>query len=124
MIQDMGAFGFDAEAGAPPDVIGAAAAWLCTAPEAREMNGQWIEGQNLTARPRPAARVGRTLGRQRARRATAWTRSAQPRNRHRVGVAATAPTRSTIWKLALALRGPGVLLSNACSCPRCPIRST
>ena len=34
MIQDMGAFGFDADAGAPPDVIGAAAAWLCTAPEA------------------------------------------------------------------------------------------
>jgi NAD(P)-dependent dehydrogenase (short-subunit alcohol dehydrogenase family) len=49
MIQDMGAFGFDADAGAPADVIGAAAAWLCTAPEAREMNGQWIEGQELTA---------------------------------------------------------------------------
>jgi len=48
MIQDMGAFGFDAEAGAPPDVIGAAAAWLCTAPEALEKNGQWVEGQNLT----------------------------------------------------------------------------
>ena len=28
----------------------AAAAWLCTAPEARELNGQWIEGQELTAR--------------------------------------------------------------------------
>lgn len=49
MIQDMGAFGFDADAGAPADVIGAAAAWLCTAPEARELNGQWIEGQELTA---------------------------------------------------------------------------
>ena len=49
MIQDMGAFGFDADAGAPADVIGAAAAWLCTAPEAREMNGQWIEGQELSA---------------------------------------------------------------------------
>ena len=49
IIQDMGAFGFDAEGGAPPDVIGAAAAWLCTAPEAREKNGQWIEGQELTA---------------------------------------------------------------------------
>jgi NAD(P)-dependent dehydrogenase (short-subunit alcohol dehydrogenase family) len=48
MIQDMGAFGFDANAGAPADVIGAAAAWLCTAPEAKEKNGQWIEGQNLT----------------------------------------------------------------------------
>ncbi len=50
MIQDMGAFGFDADAGAPADVIGAAAAWLCTAPEARDLNGQWIEGQELTAR--------------------------------------------------------------------------
>ena len=49
MIQDMGAFGFDADAGAPADVIGAAAAWLCTAPEAREKNGEWIEGQELTA---------------------------------------------------------------------------
>ena len=48
MVQDMGAFGFDADAGAPADVIGAAAAWLCTAPEAREKNGQWVEGQNLT----------------------------------------------------------------------------
>ena len=54
----MAAFGFDADAGAPPDVIGAAAAWLCTAPEAREQNGQWIEGQELTARPRVAARLG------------------------------------------------------------------
>ena len=49
MIQDMAEFGFDADAGAPPDVIGAVAAWLCTAPEAREKNGQWIEGQDLTA---------------------------------------------------------------------------
>jgi NAD(P)-dependent dehydrogenase (short-subunit alcohol dehydrogenase family) len=49
MIQDMGAFGFDADAGAPADVIGAAAAWLATAPEARELNGQWVEGQELCA---------------------------------------------------------------------------
>ena len=47
---DMAGFGFSTEGGAPPDVIGAAAAWLCTAPEARELNGQWIEGQELTAR--------------------------------------------------------------------------
>ena len=46
----MAAFGFSTDGGAPPDVIGAAAAWLCTAPEARELNGQWIEGQELTAR--------------------------------------------------------------------------
>jgi NAD(P)-dependent dehydrogenase (short-subunit alcohol dehydrogenase family) len=50
IVQDMAAFGFTTEGGAPPDVIGAAAAWLCTAPEARELNGQWIEGQELTAR--------------------------------------------------------------------------
>jgi NAD(P)-dependent dehydrogenase (short-subunit alcohol dehydrogenase family) len=50
IIQDMAGFGFTTEGGAPPDVIGAAAAYLCTAPEARELNGQWIEGQELTAR--------------------------------------------------------------------------
>jgi NAD(P)-dependent dehydrogenase (short-subunit alcohol dehydrogenase family) len=49
MIQDMGAFGFDASTGAPPDVIGAAAAWLATSPDARELNGQWVEGQQLCA---------------------------------------------------------------------------
>jgi NAD(P)-dependent dehydrogenase (short-subunit alcohol dehydrogenase family) len=49
MVQDMGAFGFDASTGASPDVIGAAAAWLVTAPEARELNGQWVEGQELCA---------------------------------------------------------------------------
>jgi NAD(P)-dependent dehydrogenase (short-subunit alcohol dehydrogenase family) len=47
MIQDMGAFGFDASSGAPADVIGAAAAWLVTAPEARALNGAWVEGQDL-----------------------------------------------------------------------------
>ena len=34
---------------APPDVIGAAAAWLVTEPEARALNGTWIEGQELCA---------------------------------------------------------------------------
>ena len=48
MIQDMGAFGFDADAGAPADVIGAAAAWLSTSPDAPALNGQWVEGQQLT----------------------------------------------------------------------------
>jgi len=47
MAQDMGAFGFDASAGAPADVIGAAAAWLVTSPAARALNGEWIEGQEL-----------------------------------------------------------------------------
>ncbi|HEY5173531.1 MAG TPA: SDR family oxidoreductase [Acidimicrobiia bacterium] len=49
MVIDMGAFGFDASAGAPPDVIGAATAWLVTAPEARVLNGTWIEAQDLCA---------------------------------------------------------------------------
>jgi NAD(P)-dependent dehydrogenase (short-subunit alcohol dehydrogenase family) len=49
MAQDMGRFGFDASTGAPPDVIGAVAAWLATAPEARARNGDWIEGQELCA---------------------------------------------------------------------------
>jgi NAD(P)-dependent dehydrogenase (short-subunit alcohol dehydrogenase family) len=44
---DMAEFGFDASAGAPPDVVGAVAAWLVTAPEARERTGQWIEAQVL-----------------------------------------------------------------------------
>ena len=49
MVQDMAAFGFDASTGAPPDVIGAVAAWLATAPEARVHNGSWVEGQPLCA---------------------------------------------------------------------------
>jgi len=45
LAMDMGEFGFDASLGAPAAVIGAVAAWLVTAPEARELNGQWIEAQ-------------------------------------------------------------------------------
>ncbi len=44
---DMAEFGFDASAGAPPDVVGAVAAWLVTAPGARARNGEWIEAQAL-----------------------------------------------------------------------------
>ncbi|MGH9920118.1 MAG: SDR family NAD(P)-dependent oxidoreductase [Nitrososphaerales archaeon] len=44
MLADMGAFGFGAD-GAPPDVVGAVAAWLVTASEGREPNGAWIEAQ-------------------------------------------------------------------------------
>jgi NAD(P)-dependent dehydrogenase (short-subunit alcohol dehydrogenase family) len=44
---DMGAFGFDARAGAPVDVVGAAATWLVTAPEAERRNGGWVEAQEL-----------------------------------------------------------------------------
>jgi NAD(P)-dependent dehydrogenase (short-subunit alcohol dehydrogenase family) len=49
MVIDMAAFGFDASVGAPPDVIGAATAWLVTSPEARDLNGSWIEAQELCA---------------------------------------------------------------------------
>jgi NAD(P)-dependent dehydrogenase (short-subunit alcohol dehydrogenase family) len=44
---DMGAFGFDAAAGAPVDVVGAVAAWLVTAPEAAQPNGRWVEAQDV-----------------------------------------------------------------------------
>lgn len=47
ILIDMAPFGFDGSTGAPPDVIGAAAAWLVTEPEARALNGTWIEGQEL-----------------------------------------------------------------------------
>ena len=44
---DMAAFGFDASLGAPPEVVGAVAAWLVTSPDARARNGQWIEAQEV-----------------------------------------------------------------------------
>lgn len=47
MAQDMGEFGFDASAAAPPDVIGAVVAWLATAPEAERFAGQVVPGQAL-----------------------------------------------------------------------------
>jgi NAD(P)-dependent dehydrogenase (short-subunit alcohol dehydrogenase family) len=47
MIIDMAEFGFDASTGAPPDVIGAAVAWLVNSPEAPSLNGQVIHGQDV-----------------------------------------------------------------------------
>jgi NAD(P)-dependent dehydrogenase (short-subunit alcohol dehydrogenase family) len=47
MAMDMGAFGFDASQGAPPDVVGAVVAWLVTDPEAETMNGVNIEAQDF-----------------------------------------------------------------------------
>ncbi|MBM3672152.1 MAG: SDR family oxidoreductase [Actinobacteria bacterium] len=47
MAMDMAEFGFDASQGAPPDVVGAVAAWLVTDPEAESMNGQNIEAQDF-----------------------------------------------------------------------------
>jgi NAD(P)-dependent dehydrogenase (short-subunit alcohol dehydrogenase family) len=46
MVLDMAEFGFDASTGAPTDVLGAVTAWLVTAPEAKELNGKWIEAQD------------------------------------------------------------------------------
>ena len=50
IAMDMAEFGFDASVGAPPDVVGAVAAWLVTSPEAAERNGQWIEAQEICAK--------------------------------------------------------------------------
>jgi NAD(P)-dependent dehydrogenase (short-subunit alcohol dehydrogenase family) len=47
MAQDMGAFGFDASAGAPPDVIGAVVAWLATDADAARWAGRVVPGQQL-----------------------------------------------------------------------------
>jgi NAD(P)-dependent dehydrogenase (short-subunit alcohol dehydrogenase family) len=47
MAIDMGAFGFDASQGAPPDVVGAVVAWLVTTPEGRALNGTWVEAQDV-----------------------------------------------------------------------------
>jgi NAD(P)-dependent dehydrogenase (short-subunit alcohol dehydrogenase family) len=47
MVQDMGEFGFDASAGAPPAVIGAVVAWLATDPSATEWSGAVVPAQQL-----------------------------------------------------------------------------
>ena len=47
LLQDMAGFGFDAEAWAPPEVIGEVVLWLATKPEADQFNGQCIEGQDF-----------------------------------------------------------------------------
>ncbi|HZR12038.1 MAG TPA: SDR family oxidoreductase [Acidimicrobiia bacterium] len=48
MAIDMGEYGFDASAAAPPDAVGAAVAWLATAPEAAALDGQTVRAQELT----------------------------------------------------------------------------
>ena len=47
MAADMGDFGFDASAGAPPDVIGAVVSWLATGAHADEWAGQLVPAQQL-----------------------------------------------------------------------------
>jgi len=45
IAQDMGDFGFNANVGAPAEVVGAVLAWLVTTPEGRALSGTWIEAQ-------------------------------------------------------------------------------
>ena len=47
IAEDMARFGFDASAGAPPEVVGAVVAWLVTDPEAAEPNGRTIQAQDV-----------------------------------------------------------------------------
>ena len=47
MEADMGEFGFDASQAAPPDVVGAVAAWLVTTAEGNALSGKWIEAQDV-----------------------------------------------------------------------------
>jgi NAD(P)-dependent dehydrogenase (short-subunit alcohol dehydrogenase family) len=49
IIQDMAEFGFTSAGGSPPDVIGAAAAWLASSPEALKFAGKEVHGQDLCA---------------------------------------------------------------------------
>ncbi len=50
IAQDMARFGYDAAAGAPPDAIGAAVAWLATSERAREWSGKVFPAQDVCAR--------------------------------------------------------------------------
>lgn len=52
MAQDMGRFGWQASAGAPPDVVGAVVAWLVTNPDEAEahfssQDGRCFEAQDV-----------------------------------------------------------------------------
>jgi NAD(P)-dependent dehydrogenase (short-subunit alcohol dehydrogenase family) len=49
IAQDMARFGFDASAGAPPDAIGAAVAWLATGDHAEAYSGRTFPAQEVCA---------------------------------------------------------------------------
>ncbi len=49
MAQDMGAFGFEASAGAPPDVVGAVVAWVVTKADAAEAYVAQVDARNIEA---------------------------------------------------------------------------
>jgi len=50
IAQDMARFGYDAAAGAPPDAIGAAVAWLAQAGRAHDWSGKVFDAQQVCAR--------------------------------------------------------------------------
>jgi NAD(P)-dependent dehydrogenase (short-subunit alcohol dehydrogenase family) len=50
IAQDMARFGYDAAAGAPPDAIGAAVAWLAQGGRAQEWSGKVFDAQQICAR--------------------------------------------------------------------------
>lgn len=50
IAQDMARFGYDAAAGAPPDAIGAAVAWLAQAGRASEWSGKVFDAQQVCER--------------------------------------------------------------------------
>ncbi len=50
IAQDMARFGYDAAAGAPPDAIGAAVAWLARDNRARDWSGSVFDAQQICAR--------------------------------------------------------------------------
>jgi NAD(P)-dependent dehydrogenase (short-subunit alcohol dehydrogenase family) len=47
LLQDMKAFGFNAEDWTPPEVIGEVVNWLATSRDADALNGQCVQGQEL-----------------------------------------------------------------------------
>jgi len=47
ILQDMAEFGFGADFGEPPEVIGEVVHWLATSPEADRYNGRCIQGQEF-----------------------------------------------------------------------------
>ena len=50
IAQDMAQFGYDATAGAPPDAIGAAVAWLAHGNRPLEWSGKVFPAQDICAR--------------------------------------------------------------------------
>jgi NAD(P)-dependent dehydrogenase (short-subunit alcohol dehydrogenase family) len=49
IAQDMARFGYDAAAGAPPDAVGTAVAWLATGDRARDWSGKLFPAQDVCA---------------------------------------------------------------------------